>query len=121
MKVFKGSEKKFAVELTCPGFDQNTNDFEVIMKSGNTEVHFYSNPNQGSPNLFTEEVEVPAEEEGGEPTNVTTWYGIVDTTLLAVGKVRAIGIAHVPDTEADVDAIRNEIDVQQNVFEIVEP
>lgn len=117
-KVYKGTKKKFAVHLTCPGFDQDTDDFEVEVKSGGTSVQFFSNPTIQGNHLFKETVEVPSE-GSDEPTNVTVWYAIVDTGTLAVGKVKCIATAHVPDANA-TGGIRDEIDVQ-NLFELVEP
>ncbi len=126
-KVYKGTEKKFAVNLTCPGFDQDTDDFEITVKSGSTGVTFYSNPEKPGNHLFKETVEVPDDSsdsssdssDSGEPTTITAWYAIIDTNDLPIGKVKCVAIAHVPDANAD-GGIRDEIDVQ-NLFELVEP
>jgi len=127
-KVFKGTEKKFAIDLTCPGFDQDIDDFEIEVKCGNVSIKYYSNPEHPGNHLFKETTVVPDDssdfdssdsDSSSSGTTIETWYCIVDTAELPVGKAKVIATAHVPDANAQ-GGIRDEIDVQ-NLFDVIEP
>lgn len=127
MKVIKGTEKTFAVNLECPGFDQFTDDFEIAVISGKTELKFYSNPEIPGDHLFLEDVVIPDDSsdsssdsdssDSGE-TTIQQWFCIVDTTNLPLGKVMVKATAHVPDANAD-GGIRDEITVEK-LFDLVD-
>jgi len=106
---YKGDEIKFAINLEAPGFSMDEDDFDIEVKSGNSSVKGYKNPEPGSPTdviIYKDTVTVPPEEEGGEEKTVSTWYAIVDTSALAIGTMRVIATAHVIDAHAN-DGVRN--------------
>lgn len=45
---YKGDEIKFAVKLEASGFDMDTDDFDIEVKSSNTSVKGYKNPPAGT-------------------------------------------------------------------------
>ena len=96
--MYQGDEKKFSIELTAPGFDIDTDDFDIDVKSPKVTLH-------ASKGASTEQLVIFFEED--ETTHEKTWYAIVDTTTLSAGEISVIATAHVPDTNAN-DGIRRE-------------
>lgn len=105
---YRNDEIKFAISLEAPGFSMDDDDFDIEVKSGNSSVKGYKNPEAGSPTdviIYKDTVTVPPE-EGGEEKTVSTWYAIVDTSALDVGSMRVIATAHIVDINAN-DGVRN--------------
>lgn len=99
--IYQGDEKKFAIELTAPGFNIDTDDFDIEVKSPKVSIKASKGASTEQLIIFYETV-TPAE---GDPYKV--WYGIVDTTTLSAGEISVIATAHVPDANAN-DGIRRE-------------
>lgn len=99
--IYQGDEKKFTINLTAPGFDIDTDDFDIEVKSPKVSIKASKGASTGALIIFAEEV-TPQE---GDPYNV--WYAIVDTTTLSSGQIDVIATAHVPDAKAN-DGIRRE-------------
>lgn len=50
---YRGDEVKFALNIVAPGFSMDDDDFELVVKSGNTSVKGYKNAESGtSPDLI---------------------------------------------------------------------
>ena len=103
--MYQGDEKKFAIELTAPGFDIDTDDFDIEVKSPKSSVKASKGASTDALRIFYETV-TPAE---GDPYKV--WFGIVDTTTLSTGELTVVATAHIPDANAN-DGIRRESDVK---------
>lgn len=99
--IYQGDEKKFAIELTAPGFDIDQDDFELEVKSPKVSIKASKKAPTTALCIFAEEV-TPQE---GAPYNV--WYAIVDTATLSSGQIDVIATALVPDANAN-DGIRRE-------------
>ena len=92
--IYQGDEKKFAIELSAPGFNIDTDDFDLEVKSPKASIK----ASKGAPTealaIFYETV-TPTE---GEPYK--KWYGIVDTTTLTSGTITVFATAHITDANA---------------------
>ena len=114
-QIIKGTEQKFAINLTAPGFSMDTDDFEIEVASPSESLKGYKNPPAGASTdviIFketeTHEVTDPETEEVTEETT-STWYAIVNTAAFTkIGDLRVIATAHIPDVNAN-DGIRNDI------------
>ena len=113
---FKGDEVKFAINIEFPGFSMDDDEFDIEVKSGNTSVKGYKNPEEESPGLviFKETVQEPETEE-----EVSTWYAIADTQSLATGTMRVIATAYIVDANAN-DGVRKDINVS-TLGKLVDP
>lgn len=121
--MFKGEEKKFAINIEAEGFDMDNDDFEIevaspkdsvtVLKSGEpNEKGVWANEDGSLVTFFEEsQTTVPSDEPGGEPTVTTTktWFCIVDTQYLSVGDLNVIGTAYIVDPKA-YDGVRKSID-----------
>ena len=96
--IYQGDEKKFAIELTAPGFNIDTDDFDVEVKSPKVSL-------KASKGASTEQLIIFSETD--QTTQKKTWYAIVDTTTLSIGDIKVFATAHVPDVNAN-DGIRRE-------------
>ena len=94
MTMYCGDEKKFAIELAAPGFDIDTDDFDLEVRSPKASVKASKGASTEDLVIFYETV-TPAE---GDPYKV--WYGIVDTTKLIKGQLVAIATAYITDPNA---------------------
>lgn len=108
-KFYKGSEVKFAINLTAQGFSMDNDEFDIEVASPRGSVKGYKTPEANDPNdvvIFKETV------ESGDPEveSTGTWYCIVDTAKLSTGEMRVIATAHIVDANAN-DGVRNEIAV----------
>lgn len=119
MARYKGDEIKFAINIEATGFDMDTDDFDIEVKSGNTSVKGYKDSTKSQDTavrVFYEEKTVQPDTEEGEepqePVTVKEWYAIVNTATLAVGQMRVISTAYIVDANAD-DGIRKSIDVKK--------
>ena len=113
MARYKGDEIKFAINIEAPGFDMETDDFDIEVKSGNKSLKGYKDATKTEDTsvvIFKETTTVPPEEEGGDPTTVSTWYAIVNTAELPLGQMRVIATAYIVDANAD-DGVRKSIAV----------
>lgn len=110
---YKGDEIKFAIELTAPGFSMDDDDFTIEVASPSNSVKGYKNPPQdaGTDVMIFKESDSSSSEETTDESG-GTWYAIVNTSKLAVGALRVIATALIPDAHAD-DGIRTSIAVQK--------
>jgi hypothetical protein len=92
--MYQGDEKKFAIELTAPGFNIDTDDFDLEVKSPKVSLKASKEASTEQLIIFYETV-TPAE---GDPYK--QWYAIVDTTTLSTGEITVIATAHVTDSHA---------------------
>lgn len=99
--MYCGDEKKFAIELTAPGFNIDTDDFDLEVSSPKAKVQASKGASTDDLLIFSETV-TPAE---GDPYKV--WYAIVDTTKLIKGQLVVTATAHIPDANAS-GGVRNE-------------
>lgn len=97
---FLGTEAKYLVEVSSPGFDMVRDDFEIDLKRGNTTKHYAKS------DLVTETY---TETEGGQEVERTNFYLCFDTKDFGKGMLTAIITAHVPDHDFP-DGIRDEVD-----------
>lgn len=89
-------------------------DFDIEVKSGTTSVSASKNSTKTEDTalvIYKETTTEQPETEGGEPVTVNKWYAIVDTSKLAVGRMRVISTAHIVDAGAN-DGVRKSIDVK---------
>ena len=94
--MYQGDEKKFAIELTAPGFNIDNDDFDIEVKSPKVSL-------KASKGASTEQLVIFSETSGSKKV----WYAIVDTTTLSTGDINVIATAHIPDANAN-DGIRRE-------------
>lgn len=108
-QIFKGTELKFAINLTAPGFSMDTMDFEIEVASPFESVKGYKNRSQGAETdvvIFKEENSVSDSSSSGE---TGTWYAIVNTgAFTKTGDLRVIATAYIVDPNAD-GGIRTDI------------
>lgn len=120
---YKGSEIKFKLELEAKGFDMDRDDFKIDVVSGNTKVSGDKWNSQAADTTIPEEARLaviifrdPAlsdssnSDSSGSIDEEEGWYAIVNTTTLAVGDMKLVAWAYVPDGNAD-DLIRTDIAV----------
>lgn len=114
---YKGDEIKFAINIEAPGFSMDDDDFDIEVKSGNTSVKGSKDASKSQDSavvIFKEtetvQPETPEGEEPAEPVTVNTWYAIVDTSTLALSKMRVIATAYIVDANAN-DGVRKNIAV----------
>lgn len=86
--TWSGGGLKYAVAMTCEGFDMNTDDWEIIVKRGMKQIVFDPTTAIYDP-------------EGDQ------WYICVDTALLGPGSLDIIFHALVPDDDFP-EGIRHE-------------
>ena len=112
---YKGDEIKVAITLKAEGFDMNTDDFDLEVKSASTSIvgHKGDEPSSASDIVIYSETT----EESGE--SATVWYAIIDTAGLATGTMRLIATAHINDEKAN-DGDRKSIAVA-TIGKLVEP
>lgn len=115
-EYYKGEEIKFAINIDAPGFDMDTDDFEIEVASKRDSVVGYKDAAKAEDTalvIFKEESDSSdsssdsSSPEGGS----AQWYGIVDTSALSTGELRVISKAYIPDANAN-DNIRVSIDVK---------
>ena len=104
---------KFAINLTALGFSMDDDDFSIEVASGKTSVIGYKKKDQQPTTdlnvvIFREPPLSDSSDSSDSDTEEGTWYAIVDTTTLAIGEMRVIARAFVPDPNAN-DYVRTEI------------
>lgn len=118
---YRGSEIKFKLELEAEGFDMDRDDFKIDVVSGNTKVSGDKWNSQAADTTIPEEARLaviifrdPAQPNSSNSSDSIDdedgWYAIVNTTTLAVGDMKLVAWAYVPDGNAD-DLIRTDIAV----------
>ena len=126
-QIIKGTEKKYAINLTAPGFSMDEDDFELEVAVGKESINGYKNPPQGaSEDLLvfkettTQTTENPEDPENPTVTEVNTWYIIVNTAAFnTTGDMKLIATAHIPDANAN-GSIRNDI-VKTTLDSLINP
>ena len=93
--VWGGTGLKFAVSMTCEGFNMDEDDWTITVVRGNKSIEF--NPS----NAVHETVPTP---EG----DVSQWYICVETSELGPGEMSIIFDASVPDDDFE-SGVRHEI------------
>lgn len=132
--IYRGEEKKFAIAIQAAGFDMDTDDFKIEVKSPKGSVSVLKSGEPGSGGIWanedgslvvfyeTETVTTPSDDPEGEPvvTTVKNWFGIVDTGVqdavsgiykLGKGDLKVIATAYIPDEKA-YDGVRQSIDTK---------
>lgn len=87
--IYVGTELKFAVTVTSPGFSQNDDDWTVTIMRGPKEI------------VFTKEDLVYDSTED-------QWYVCFDSAFFGSGDVYAVVTAYVPDGDFE-DGLRTEV------------
>lgn len=98
---FKGTEIKFAIELTAEGFSMDDNNFDIQVATAGSSI---SGSKTGTATTGQGSQEVSIFKDGD------TWYAVADTSSLKKGDLRVIATAHIPDNSVN-DNMRNEIAV----------
>lgn len=98
--AFYGTEAKFLLEITSPGFDMDRDEFEVELKRGSVTKTFAKS------DLV---VETYTDTVDGNPVEKNNYYVCFDTREFGKGIMTAIVTAHVPDNDFP-DGIRDEVD-----------
>lgn len=86
--TWKGTGLKYAVTMTCDGFDMDTDDWEITVIRGNDQWTYTS--------------ENSIQDDNGQ------WYICVDTAALTSGDMYIVFDASVPDEDFE-DGIRHEV------------
>lgn len=116
-QIIKGTEKKYAINLTAPGFSMDEDDFDLEVVVGKESIKGYKNPPQDASKdvlvfkeTTTQTTENPEDPQNPTVTEVNTWYTIINTAAFnTTGDMKLIATAHIPDANAN-DGIRNDID-----------
>ena len=87
-KIFVGTDLKFKLDITSPGFSMETDDFEVDLSRGQNTLHF--------------------EKEDLVVDDQDNYYVCFSSSALGAGTVKATITAHVPDEDFE-DGIRDEV------------
>lgn len=95
--VYLGTDLKYKLEITSPGFSMADDDFDVYLRRGSQIVHIPKNE---------------AIQDGDD------WYICFNSEALGRGMVKAIIVAHVPDTDFE-DGIRDEVMVIDNFLNLM--
>ena len=98
--AFKGTKRKFLVEISSPGFDMERDEFEVALTRGSIQRVFHKS------DMIREVYTVV--EDGGE-VEKTNFYLCFDTQDFGNGVLVATVVAHVPDGDF-ADGIRDEVE-----------
>ena len=114
-EYYKGEEIKFAININAPGFDIDTDDFEIEVASPRNSVKGYKDATKAEDTalvIFKEESDSSdSTSDSSSSGGGGQWYGIVDTATLNTGQLRVISKAYIHDTNAN-DGIRVSIDVK---------
>lgn len=98
--AFSGTERKFLVEITSPGFDMDRDEFEVALTKGAVQRVFHKS------DMIRETYTVV---EDGVEVEKTNFYLCFDTQDFGYGIIVATVVAHVPDADF-ADGIRDEVE-----------
>lgn len=86
--TYIGTELKYAITITSPGFDMGKDNFEVTLKRGSKSLHFTKD-------------DLVVDEDG-------QYYVCFDSADLGTGMVAAVITAYVPDDDFP-DGLRTEV------------
>jgi len=107
MAIYKGTEVKFGINLAAPGFDMDTDDFEIsIVTAGVTISGAKGNPDSSS------KIRIFSESSDSSGDSGSNWYAIAETDTLKAGPLKVIAKAYIPDANA-ADGIRTEVAVAE--------
>ena len=98
--AFWGTEVKFLVEITSPGFDMERDEFEVALTRGSTQRVFHKS------DMIEETYTVTEDNVEVEKKN---YYLCFDSSSFGNGIITATIVAHVPDSDF-ADGIRDEVE-----------
>lgn len=98
--TWAGTGLKYAVTMTCEGFDMDTDDWTITVTKGNQSKEF-------TPDNSIQEV-TETTTPGGETVTNTQWYICIDTGEFAPGDLYITYDACVPDADFP-GGIRHEI------------
>jgi len=87
---FYGGDFKYAVSMTCEGFDMNTDDWIITVSAGCKSVS------------FTRENSVFDDDEN-------QWYICISSDLIGFGQAYITFEAHVPDTDFEAGFRREKL------------
>ena len=104
--ILLGTDLKVKVDLSCEGFSMDTDDFDVVVKCGNTSIKYTTNPTAASDKTF-----VTIDED---------CYMYIPTNDLK-GLITLVATLYVPDSDYEEgDYIRREV-VKQDLCNIKRP
>ena len=86
--TWNGTGLKFAVSMTCSGFDMDDDDWTITVTKGKTSIVF--------------------DKDSAVQDAQDNWYICIDSTLLGPGMAQIIFDAYVPDDDFE-GGIRHEI------------
>lgn len=114
-KIYKGEEKKFAINLTAQGFSMDEDDFEIEVATPKGSVKASKSAPTNDLRIFRDpeltDGSSPDSSGGSTEEETGTWYGIIDTSKLpGTGEIKVIGTAFITDANAN-DGVRKEIAV----------
>ena len=114
MAIYKGTEVKFGINLAAPGFDMDTDDFEISIVSAATSISgAKGNPDSSSKiRIFSEPSDSSGESSDSSGESGSNWYAIAETDTLKTGVLKVIAKAYIPDANA-ADGIRTEVAVAE--------
>ncbi len=113
---FKGSEIKFAIELTAQGFSMDADDFDIEVTGTKGSIRGNKGNTTGDENIIIfREPELPdsssdSSSSSSEPAPAGTWYAIINSDVFDKGEMKVIGTAYIPDANAN-DGVRTDIAV----------
>jgi len=102
-RVYVGTDLKVKVELACEGFSMDDDDYDVIVKCGDTSIKYTTNPTAASDKGF---VDIDGD------------YYIYIPTDDMKGVVSLVATLYVPDEDyVEGDGIRREV-VKQDLCQV---
>jgi len=116
---YKGDEIKFAIDITAPGFDIDTDDFEIEVATRRSKVTGYKNveKQEDTAVVIFRESALPDSNSDSSSSDTSQedgngqWFAIVDTSTLDAGEMRVIMRAYITDANAN-DGKRVNVDVK---------
>lgn len=118
---YKGDEIKIAIDINAPGFDIDTDDFEIEVATRRSKVTGYKNVEKQEDTavvIFRESAPSDSSDSDSSDSDSSSsenttgqWYAIVDTSTLDAGEMRVIMKAYITDANAN-DGKRVNIDVK---------
>lgn len=110
---YKGDEIKLAIDINAPGFDIDTDDFEIEVATRRSKVTGYKNVEKQEDTavvIFRESAQSDSNSDSSS-SDSGQWFAIVDTSTLDAGEMRVIMRAYITDANAN-DGKRVNIDVK---------
>lgn len=118
-QFYKGDEVKFALNIDAQGFSMDDDDFEIeaVSTGGGSSIKGYKDATKASSTelvIFkkdSDSSESSSSDSSSSEESESQWFAILDTKNMAVGTIRIISTAYVPDANAN-DGVRTNIDVK---------